>query len=407
MGHGNVVGHIVSCRLPSIANSDQKALNRLGGAVNTIVRPADSRSRKPAATTGPSPKRQKVESPSKAGHIISRYFTSNHARNDVYDSVQSSSHDDLIELKSTSSTTSNYNKMPMRATVPEYRHAQFTISGPSRKRRRRRSSRPTNTREGDGDDDSLRGSSIPDSPDVLAIDDGEPPASNVISDIARPGKGKRGRQSSFSGPHVVKRQKPPFQSDEPIDLSEDELQSPSRVKQPDGASRRTNFSDLQPRNPTRVKSRGDIQSTEFRSPKDLSSSSAKEEPTITLSRAVSGVKLWEPRQGQRANLIPRYGDDDSVAYFDLNVEYLHGGMATEDASKFKHQVVNRSMPWLQIPVNKIQDVDHQETHTKYVRIRRRITPGAPATLFLEFGSKEDAGKFIACLPGSLLNPTEE
>jgi hypothetical protein len=325
----------------------------------------------------------------------------------VYDPVQSSFHDDLVELKSISSTTSNYNKVPMRATVPEFRHAQSTISGRSRKRRRRRSSRPTDTREGCGDDDSLRGSSIPDSPDVLAIDDGEPPPANVISDITRPGKGKQGRQSSFSEPHVVKRQKPASQSNEPIDLSEDELQSPSRVTKTGRASRRTNFSDLQPRNPPRVKSRGDIPSTEFRPSKDSSSSSAKEDRTITLSRAASGSKFWEPRRGQRANLIPRYRDDNSVAYFDLSVENLHGGMATEDGSKFKSQVVNRSMPWLQIRVDKIQDVDHQETHSKYVRIRKRLTPGAPPSLFLEFGSKEDAGRFIACLPGSLLNPTEE
>ena len=394
--------------LPSFADSKQRSLNRSGGPVNTFFRkPAsDPRSTSTVTLAGSSTKRQKIEFPSNAGYSTSRFFTRKHPRAKLYDLSQDGSPEDPYDLKSVSSTTS-YQKPSVHPTVAEFRTAQPRNRTPSKRSRRRRRPVPSKVRakgsaNGSGDD-----SIGPDSPDILAIDNGSPPPANVISDIvSQQGAAKRARELSFSGPQV-KRPKPAHNPSDSIEVSEDELQATSKSSRDSVTERRTNFFQVPNRNITRVRSRGDIPSTKFRSSGNSNAPDTREELGFRLKKAVSGFNLWCPKSAQKGTLIPQLRDDGSTKWaFHLSIQQASDGTAMEDPSEIEKSDVHESIPWLQITSDKLQTVQHYATRSPYVHIKRHISPGAPAALDLMFDSKEEAVRFLSSIDSSLLSYIE-
>lgn len=375
--------------------------------MNTFHRQSasDPRATPTVALAAPSAKRQKIESPSRHAYTTSRFFTKKSSRALLYDLSQDGSLEDPYDLKSTSSVAS-YQKPSIHPTIPEFRNAQPKNRTPSRRSRRRRRRMALNIHTEGSVNGSGEDSLGPDSPDVLAIDNGSPPPANIISDIAsQRGPAKRARQPSFSGPQV-KRPKPAHDPSESIEVSEDELQAASKESRGGAAKRRTNFSGLESRNPTRARSRGDLASTDFRSSKTSKTADTKTRIGFSLKKAICGSNIFCPKPTQQAKLVPQLRDDGSTKSFRLNIQHVHDEATLENPLEDEKLDVEESIPWLQIIPDKIQAIEHHATHSPYVRIRKRTTPGAPPVLILLFDSKEDALKFVGCIPTYLLHVIE-
>lgn len=290
------------------------------------------------------------------------------------------------------SSTSNQNPTAS-AGLAEYRNAQPKGACPSRKRRSRTSRTPKV-----GTRNIVKDSASPVSPDVLAIDGRSPSPARIASDVApQQGNAKRSRQSSVSEPHV-KRARHIMTANEAIDISEDELQATSRearARQPS-----VSFAGSRPRQPGRLLIRGDINRTKFTERKDPPApreaiapchpTSPKANSRIMyLKKAVTATHLWQAAISQGTTLCPIYGNGTLKS------------LRPDHGNDEERQALHESAPWLHIHLEKVIEIDHAATHSRFIRIRRRTAPNTTPMLHLEFESPGDAAKLIPLIPSSV------
>lgn len=292
--------------------------------------------------------------------------------------------DDVYDIRSVTSTTSNPTGTA-HATISEYRSVQSRRS--SSKNQRVRKSRQFKSQTGPESVVSTQDSRAPDSPDVLALGSQSPPPANIVSDlVGGRGPAKRARAASFSEPHV-KRSKP-TPTNESIDVSEDEL-SVVPCEDTNGAvKRRTNFSSLNSHSQRRPRSKGDIIPTDFGISTKSKADKARKDLELPLEKAVSGTNYWESTESQRAALVP----DDAGSY-EFRIRETNEQQSEDDASDSQESPV-----WTRIPLMKITQVQHHSTHSKYVRISRMTSPGAPASMMVQFSTRQGAMLFVNSMP---------
>lgn len=311
-------------------------------------------------------KRQRRDSTQSQSLMTSRYFNS--ARRTRHDDlIQDGFQEDSYDIKSISSAGNTTNAPT--STVPEFRNAQ--VKGNSSSGRVRRSRQPRGPVVAKSSSPS-EPRDLPDSPDILTMDN-EPAPANVMSDLPEKGRNtKRFRVADRAEP-PLKRTKPVGATDEDIEDSADELAvEPTSAKGTKRLRKITNLVELENRHSDqKAASKGDIPRTAFQSSKKSQPSNA-----FILREAVAGKYLWEAQPNQRAALVPheRHG-------VQLIVNEERSGQGVFD------------IDW-----GTVRDVWHAATHSRFVRIRRTVTGDIPSTLILEFESVKDATNFFATIP---------
>ncbi|KAK5993413.1 Ubiquitin-like-specific protease 2 [Cladobotryum mycophilum] len=323
------------------AKDRMRAINSFLNPVNTL----NSRSSYVDDTVDTPPaKRHKSSTHLQPVHNQSHYFVNSNpsGNHESQDAIVHSSQNDPYELQSVSSSG---NQKPVASGLPEYRKAQPKVG--SRKNRARNSRtqkspsqrgllsikshtepNPMAVSHGIHQDVLM---SDPESPDALTSED--PPPAMVISDISplrKPRRDKPSRLMEILAP-PIKRQKA-LASTEPIELSEDELQS-----------------------------------------RLLSIGSKKPEPRdMALVRAVCGKMIYQ------------YDVDANQGQIFLR----RGGARFEPRNEVGQKA--DGMEWLGFEISRILKYRRSDMSSRHILIDRSLTGNSMPKLFLEFESLKDA-----------------
>lgn len=356
-------------------------INPTNTAHNSLNRPSGRN-----ATTEPPNKRQKLGS-SPAGNF--RFATSPPSSNKRRLVESNRTANDLFEHDSNTTDAGN-GRTTAQARQSQYRDTQ-SKGDPGKKRIRK-------SRQRQGTAVSSRGSPSsdpeqrPTSPDPLGQD---PPPANVSSDVAASrGAAKRERRPSLSEPHV-KRPKAASTRRESIDNLADELSWDSNSKP---SSRQTGLQPMTSGGERHRALRGDIVPTTFSSSKTKTqASSRKLEKPFAVKRAVSGSLLLQSTSEERYSLIPTCKNDGKVEELHLLLEKVD----VEGNVLDKLGVDESLASCMTIDFEKLSKVQHDMTRSEFAIISRRVSPGQPPKLTIEFSSVAECSRLVGMFPTGL------
>ncbi|CAJ0553616.1 Ff.00g121280.m01.CDS01 [Fusarium sp. VM40] len=290
-----------------------------------------------------------------------------------HDLVRDGSQAETIEG---SSVTSNGKGAAATSSLHEYRSVSSRNNvKPSRRRRRPHESK-TSTSPITIDDDDTNAIAhrnlppppqhVPNSPDCLVT---EPPPANIISDVVQ-----SKRPAAEYTQNAPKRFKP-------LNESDDELSRPGTSSGRDAAKRST-AGKLISRSPQSRSQRGDIQPTAFKSVKPVAShqslaSKGPPQDDLTVDAAVCGQLLFPSK--------------DRLGSVRLHLD--------ADVACPVHET-GLDLAWLNISKKKINHVEHGNSHSPIVAIKRAANGQVNGTLVLKFAHAINATLFIKWLLGS-------